>query len=96
MQKSNQKIAMLCCMVIGTAKAFLKHMFLTRFIAKRQTKCLDTGNRTVFFRVAFSSSFLLTHSTPFSSSTKSRAIISVGLWMWYRTIQYKGNFLLDF
>ena len=48
MQKSNQKIAMLCCMVIGTAKAFLKHMFLTRFIAKRQTKCLDTGNRTVF------------------------------------------------
>ena len=48
MQKSNQKIAMLGCMVIGTAKTFLKHMFLTCCIAKRQTKCLDTGNRTVF------------------------------------------------
>ena len=34
MQKSNQNIAMLYCMVIGTAKTFLKHIFLT--------KCFDT------------------------------------------------------
>ena len=48
MQKSNQKIAMLCCMFVGTAKAFLKRMFLTYCITTRLTKCLDTGNRTVF------------------------------------------------
>ena len=46
MQKSNQKIAMLYCMVIGTAKVFLKHMFLTCDITTRLTNCLDTGNRT--------------------------------------------------
>ena len=48
MQKSNQKIAILYCIVIGTAKAFLKHMFLTRCITTRLTICLDTGNRTFF------------------------------------------------
>ena len=95
MQKSNQKTAMLYYMVICTAKAFLKHMFLTCCITTRLTKCLDTGNRA-FFRVVFSSSCLLTHSTAFSSSTKSRSIISVWLWFWYRTIQHKSNFLLDF
>ena len=49
-----------------------------------------------FFRVAFSSSCLLAHSTPFSRSTKSRSIILVQLWLWYRTIQHNSNFLLDF
>ena len=48
MQKSNQKIAMLYCMVIGTAKTFLKHMFLTCCITTRLTKSLDTGNITFF------------------------------------------------
>ena len=42
MQKSNQKIAMLYCMVIGTAKAFLKHMFLACCITTRLTKCSNT------------------------------------------------------
>ena len=95
MQKPNQKIAILYCMIIGTAKAFLKHMFLTCCITTRLTKCLDRGNRT-FLRVVFFSSFLQTHSTPFSSSTKSRSIISVRLWLSYRRIQHKSNFLLDF
>ena len=48
MQKSNQKTAMLYYMVICTAKAFLKHMFLTCCITTRLTKCLDTGNRAFF------------------------------------------------
>ena len=95
MQKSEQNMATLYCMVTGTAKAFLKHMFLTCCITTGLTKCLDTRNRT-FFRLVFSSSCLLTHSTPFSSSTKSRSIISVWLWSWYRTIQDKSKFLLDF
>ena len=43
-------------MVIGTAKALLKHMFLTCCITTKLTKCLDTGNRTFFFRAVFSSS----------------------------------------
>ena len=43
MQKSNQKIAMLCCVVIGTAKTILKYMFLTCCITTRPTKCFDTG-----------------------------------------------------
>ena len=59
-------------------------------------KCLDTRNITFFFRVVFSSSCLLTHSTPFSSSTKNRSIISVWLWLWYSTIQHRSNFFLNF
>ena len=76
--------------------AFLKHMFRTCCITTRLTKCLDIGNGIFFFRVAFSSSCLLAHSTPFSRSTKSRSIILVQLWLWYRTIQHNSNFLLDF
>ena len=53
MQKSNQKIAILYCIVIGTAKAFLKHMFPTCCITTRLTKCLDTWNRTFFLEYSF-------------------------------------------
>ena len=44
MQKSNQKTAMLYCMVIGTAKAFLKQISITA----RLPKCRDIENRTFF------------------------------------------------
>ena len=50
----------------------------------------------LLFRSIFSDSYLLTHNTPFLSSTKSRSIISVRLLLWYRTIQQKSNFLLNF
>ena len=46
MQTSKQNMATLYCMVTGTAKAFLKHMFLTCCITTGPTKCLGTGNRT--------------------------------------------------